>query len=98
MAVTPVSGLPPRETRTSTGRERDVVVPSPSCPRSLRPQHLTEPVLSNAQVWSPPRVIEPCWDERAEPEGVSFESANTVPDVTATVMSKRNTALASPPT
>src|SRR5207244_9008719 len=39
---------------TSTGACRPVVVPSPSSPRSFRPQHLTPPPLVNAQVWSAP--------------------------------------------
>ena len=35
---------------TSTGVWRSVVVPSPNCPDVLRPQHLTPPPLSSAQV------------------------------------------------
>src|SRR5689334_25192156 len=35
---------------TGTGVSRSKVVPSPSCPLSFWPQHLTEPPLSKAQV------------------------------------------------
>ena len=56
-ALTPVSGLPPRETRTSVGRERDAVVPSPIDPAQLSPQHLRALVLSSAHVWYPFAVI-----------------------------------------
>ncbi len=35
---------------TSTGVDLLVVVPSPSCPASFRPQHLTVPPASTAQL------------------------------------------------
>ena len=35
---------------TSTGMRRSVVVPSPNCPQSLSPQHLTPPEVVTAQV------------------------------------------------
>src|SRR5262245_51662555 len=41
---------------TSTGVSRSVVVPSPSCPRLLLPQHLTPPALVSAQLYPPPAV------------------------------------------
>ena len=34
-----------------------VVVPSPSWPKSLSPQHLTPPALVSAQVWPSPAAI-----------------------------------------
>src|SRR5689334_14133513 len=34
-----------------------MVVPSPSCPYSLYPQHLTPPLVVRAQVCSPPLAI-----------------------------------------
>ena len=42
---------------TSTGVVRSVVVPSPSCPKLFRPQHLTPPVSVSAHVWEPPAAI-----------------------------------------
>src|SRR5450830_575015 len=39
---------------TATGARRCVVVPSPSCPKLLLPQHHTPPPLVSAQVWEPP--------------------------------------------
>ena len=41
---------------TSTGVRRCVVVPSPSCPLVLRPQHLTPPAVVSAQVCERPAV------------------------------------------
>ena len=48
MAAAPLSGvpLPP----TCTGVDELVVVPSPSCPWSFRPQHFTVPSGNKAQV------------------------------------------------
>src|SRR5439155_1385811 len=42
---------------TATGLWRSFVVPSPSSPSSLSPQHLTRPPLVSAQVRSPPAAI-----------------------------------------
>ena len=42
---------------TSTGTRLSVVVPSPSSPSRLRPQHLTPPESVSAQVWSPLALI-----------------------------------------
>ena len=42
---------------TLTGEERSVVVPSPSWPRSLKPQHETVPSARSAHVWIVPAVI-----------------------------------------
>src|SRR5439155_12116393 len=42
---------------TATGVWRSVVVPSPSWPSALRPQHLTPPALVSAQVWKSPAEI-----------------------------------------
>src|SRR2546428_5554873 len=42
---------------TSTGVERSLVVPSPSSPSMLSPQHLTPPALVSAQVWKTPAAI-----------------------------------------
>jgi hypothetical protein len=57
--------LVPAETCTTPSRpgmvravERDVVVPSPSCPSRLSPQHATVWLLWSAQAKSPPRETE----------------------------------------
>ena len=42
---------------TSIGEVLCVVVPSPSCPELLRPQHLTPPPDSRAQECEPPTAI-----------------------------------------
>ena len=42
---------------TSTGTERFVVVPFPSVPSRLSPQHLTAPPLITAQLWRKPAPI-----------------------------------------
>src|SRR5512133_51658 len=36
---------------------RSVVVPSPSCPKPLAPQHLIPPLIISAQVWVSPAAI-----------------------------------------
>jgi hypothetical protein len=38
----------------ATGVSRSVVVPSPSCPKALAPQHTIPPPLVTAQVWNTP--------------------------------------------
>ena len=52
IAVTPLCSP-----ETSTGVELSVVVPFPSCPKALKPQHLTAPPLVSAQLWTPPAAI-----------------------------------------
>ena len=42
---------------TSTGTLLSVVVPFPSWPKTLSPQHLTAPALVSAQVWTLPAAI-----------------------------------------
>src|ERR1043166_1138100 len=42
---------------TSTGVRRWVVVPSPTWPLPLRPQHLVPPLVVNAHVWERPVAI-----------------------------------------
>src|SRR5262249_42867022 len=49
IAATPL----PRPT-TATGIERSVLVPSPSWPYELSPQHLTAPAVVSAQLWRSP--------------------------------------------
>ena len=49
--VTPVRPL------TLTGVKELVVVPLPSSPVSLKPQHATVPPVRSAQVWSSPAEI-----------------------------------------
>jgi hypothetical protein len=39
---------------TAVGVVRELVVPSPSCPESFLPQHVTPPVVVNAQEWASP--------------------------------------------
>src|SRR5579862_4655837 len=46
---------------TSTGVVEDVVVPSPSWPDSLSPQHFTPPLESKAHAWPPPTAIDVTW-------------------------------------
>ncbi len=59
-ATTPVRGEPPVQpapaplAHTSTGVVRPTVVPSPSWPESLNPQHLRPPPVVMAQAWPPP--------------------------------------------
>ena len=45
-----------RRNVTSTGVARSVVVPSPSSPALLSPQHFAVPSVSTAQEWSYPRT------------------------------------------
>src|SRR3990172_4443044 len=52
IALTPLA-----RPETSTGTLRSVVVPSPSHPYMLLPQHLTPPALVSAQVELQPTVI-----------------------------------------
>src|SRR5437588_329975 len=52
MAETPLASP-----ETSTGVERLVVVPSPTCPQAFQPQHLTPPVLVIAQLWEEPAAM-----------------------------------------
>src|SRR5436190_24342705 len=42
---------------TPTGVYESFVVPLPSWPNELRPQHLTAPLLKSAHVWPPPIAI-----------------------------------------
>src|SRR3989442_6966540 len=41
---------------TTSGVLRSVVVPSPSCPNELAPQHATPPLTPTAHVWKPPAL------------------------------------------
>ena len=52
IAVTPE----PKPT-TSTGVGREVLVPSPSWPKALYPQHLTPPLIVSAQMWCQPAAM-----------------------------------------
>src|SRR3990172_3731563 len=52
MAATPLA-----RPETSTGAALSEVVPSPSSPWPLLPQHLTPPALVRAQVWAPPAAM-----------------------------------------
>ena len=63
MAVTPLNNP-----ETAVGVFLWSVVPSPSCPLLLLPQHFTAPVESNAHEWWSPAVM--AWD-------VAFASAKT---------------------
>ena len=54
-AAIPATPLPRPE--TVTGEWRSVVVPSPSWPERLSPQHWTAPALVSAHVWIPPAAI-----------------------------------------
>ena len=42
---------------TDTGDDLSTVVPSPSCPSSLAPQHQTTPASSSAHAWRPRAAI-----------------------------------------
>ena len=50
------TGVPVSPT-TSTGTVRSMVLPSPSSPNRLKPQHLTSPAVVSAQVWRPPTAM-----------------------------------------
>src|SRR5947208_1826699 len=50
-----IAATPPARPETSTGRWRSVVVPSPSCPQPLSPQHLIPPALVSAHEYPPLR-------------------------------------------
>src|SRR3990170_79419 len=52
IALTPLA-----RPKTSTGTLRSLVVPSPSPPKGLSPQHLTPPALVSAQVELQPTMI-----------------------------------------
>src|SRR3989337_2110359 len=52
IALTPLA-----RPKTSTGTLRSLVVPSPSPPKGLSPQHLTPPALVSAQVELQPTAI-----------------------------------------
>jgi hypothetical protein len=53
-AVTTWNKCPPE---TTVGTDLLVVVPSPSCPRSLAPQQNADPALVTPQVWFAPASI-----------------------------------------
>src|SRR5262245_35381766 len=57
---------PPRFPRTGTGTAESPLVPLPSCPFSLLPQHQTLPDARAAHAWSPPA-----------PSAVTFVSPET---------------------
>jgi hypothetical protein len=44
---------------TSTGVSRSDIVPSPTWPKSLRPQHFAAPATLTAQVWPPCASLPP---------------------------------------
>lgn len=52
-----IAETPVESPKAATGVERSVVVPSPSCPYWLLPQHFTPPLLMSAQVCVPPVAI-----------------------------------------
>src|SRR5207244_1683517 len=52
-----IAATPLGSPETATGAWRWIVVPSPSWPEPLSPQHLTPPALVSAQVWPPPAEI-----------------------------------------
>src|SRR5262245_57131289 len=49
--------MPELNPTTSTGAEGWAVLPSPSWPSSLAPQHLTPPAVVSAHVWARPAAI-----------------------------------------
>ena len=61
MPLIPVRGGPPGSDKTSTGVDRFSVVPSPSWPKMLFPQHFAVPSVARAQMWpvppEPPALI-----------------------------------------
>src|SRR5205085_2271358 len=52
-----IAATPLANPGTSIGERRRVVVPSPSCPYVLSPQHLAPPPGVTAQVWPSPGAI-----------------------------------------
>ena len=62
-----------------TGAERDVVVPSPTCPSALLPQHARVPSPRMTQAWASPTAIAPTpvW-KPATPDGVGVKVGRCV--------------------
>ena len=77
---------PPAETETTsevnpetwTGVDFETKVPSPSCPLALFPQHLTEPAVVTAHVWSPPEETETIPEIGVESVAEVFTSTEVV--------------------
>src|SRR3990172_8874048 len=57
MSPAAIAPMPLARPETSTGLLLSVVVPLPSWPEPLEPQHLTPPSLVSAHVWSRPAAI-----------------------------------------
>ena len=64
---------------TGSGNECDVVVPSPSSPTSLPPQHCTDPSGASAQLWRPPAAIVLDGGNENTPTGVPLFSVDPLP-------------------
>src|SRR5436305_1749274 len=60
---------------TTTGVDALVVVPLPSCPEPLAPQHLAVPSASNAQEWLPPAAIATALVRPVTTAGVVLQAA-----------------------
>jgi hypothetical protein len=69
-----ITATPIERPETCTGADLDVVVPSPSCPASFLPQHITPPFVVSTQVWLPPAAIADTLNERPKTfTGVDLE-------------------------
>src|SRR5262245_48063196 len=69
-AVTPVGA------DSATGSSLSVVVPLPSCPNALSPQHETDPPFRMMHVWNSPPVIASTSSQRAAAQDHPHESAH----------------------
>src|SRR4051812_49631700 len=63
----------------SCGTERFTVVPSPSCPHWLYPQHLMPPVVINAHAYPAPALTAATPESRPVTSTGTAESVNVVP-------------------
>src|SRR3989304_5568836 len=97
IALTPLA-----RPKTSTGTLRSLVVPSPSPPKGLSPQHLTPPALVSAQVELQPTAMAgtppPGWAYRVAPQpltpprSVSAQAGNPPGAIALTPLARPETS------
>ena len=77
---------------TGTGAGDGVVVPLPSCPSRLSPQHLTAPPVNSAHVWPVPVAMAVTgWGTGTAVSGVTaLDRADPVPVPTALIAATLN--------
>jgi len=98
-AISSTSGSPgpPPRPSTPTGRVRCVVVPSPSSPKLLRPQHLTPPVAVRAHVWPWPRASDVTSSAEAPGGAWSISPASHTKAQTPEAIAMRRSHIIAPP-